>query len=197
MKQLMSITNDRTVGWNYHAWMDKVNDVLKEHNGRVVSVTCPGDDFNDATARTGQKLRDKAKLVQMKFVADNIDEILEANPTNAYFGRESIGYYFTKNICLEYAKAFHFPDDIKKDWAEALYTFLQHWLYALNCEYGPPREKDDLLLWWPEDVREARQAILDTRVRLHPLVHNGRTYEQDAISTADLIRRILPLKEEQ
>lgn len=118
---------------------------------------------------TGHKLKDAAQLIQMKFVEDNIDAIIDANPTNSYFGGEQGSSYFKKGICVKYAHAFDFPDDTKKDWADALYTFINHWLYVLNCEYGPGHEKDDPLAWWPADIREARKAILDARVRLHPL----------------------------
>lgn len=127
--------------------------------------------------KTGNKLKDKARLVQMKWIADNIDAVLEANPTNVYFGNAPHGHYFTKGICLAYAKAFHFPDNIKKDWAEALYEFCQYWLVQLNVEYGVSI-KDNTLSWWPKDILEARKAILETRERLYPYAHDGQPYEQ-------------------
>lgn len=129
-------------------------------------------------ARTGHKLKDQARFVQMKWTEENIDAIVDAIPTNVYFGSDPKSYYFRKGICLEHAHAFHFPEDIKKDWAEALYGFLQYWLVQLNYEYGPGRSKDDELLWWPEDIKEARKTILEARIRLYPLAHNGQTYEQ-------------------
>lgn len=48
---------------------------------------------------------------------------------------------------------------------------------CLNQEYGTGTDANHTL-GWPEDIKEARQAILDARARLHPYAHNGQTYEE-------------------
>lgn len=137
-----------------------------------------------------RRLMGLAEHLRMKFVEDNIETILNGSPTTVYFGHGPRGYYFLKGICIKYAHAFDFPDDIKEDWAKALYTFLEHWLVSLNQEYGPGREKDDSLSWWPKDVLEARNKILETRIRLHPFAHNGQSYELHAARMRELFKDI-------
>lgn len=140
--------------------------------------------------RKERELEAKARRIQENFVKRNIDTIVEANPTAVYFGREPRGYYFLKGICVQYARAFSFPNNIKKDWAQALYKFLNYWLEQLNCEYGVGYKVHDIS-FWPKDIQEARQAILDVRTRLHPIVHNGQTYEQYIIKMKELFKGIL------
>lgn len=136
----------------------------------------------------GLTLKDQAKHIQMKFVEDNIDTIVNANKTNTYFGRERGGYGITKDIHIKYANAFSFPDTIKEDWAKTLCDFLQYWLYQLNVEYGAGDSKNDSLSWWPADIREARLVIAKTRARLYPYAHNGRTYEEHTAYIKELFK---------
>src|SRR5271157_4019207 len=182
---------------NGYGWIDgelvdcfckDINVTKMKYREREEDLTIGVPEF--VIARTGMRLRDQAELVQMKWVEENIDAIVEANPTNSYFGDQCNGCYFTRSISLEYAKAFTFPDNIKQDWAEALHEFLQYWLVQLNDEYGPGT-KDDDLHWWPAEIREARQAILDARVRLHPYAYNGETYEQHVVNTRALLKDLL------
>ncbi len=49
-KRLISITNDGSIYFNYHAWMKEINEVLATGYARVVNVTCPNKDYSDATA---------------------------------------------------------------------------------------------------------------------------------------------------
>ncbi len=126
---------------------------------------------------TERRLQGLAQRMQMEFVDKHIDEIIEASSTAVYFGSGPRGYYFLKGISIKYSHGINFPDDIKPDWAEGLYEFLEYWLQNLSTEYGPP-SKDGDVSHWPADIQEARKALLETRERLHPIVYNGETYQE-------------------
>lgn len=171
-----------------------------------------------------RKLKDEATLARMKFIEDNIDQILETGPNTQFFG-SSTSYYYKKGICTKYAKAFYFPDNIKEDWAKALYKFLEQWLYALISEYGPdihrkevltkwqirgykvlnyclkklgyengPVVDGDRLLLWPKNIVEAREDIIEARSQLHPYAHNGETYAEHAAKMRECFKSIFPEK---
>lgn len=139
---------------------------------------------------TGYKLKDMATLMQRQFIVDNIDDILAAPLINVYFGDDPRGYYFVKSIS-DYSSAFHFPDDITKDWGMELSRFLDYWLYRLNIEYGVSTGKrGETLHWWPKDVLVARDKILDARKRLHPLLNNGQTFEEHEKEIEDMFKSL-------
>lgn len=123
-------------------------------------------------------LRIEAERLQRQFVEKNIDLILEEPITEVHFGRECYaGSGFTKGVSIEYSRAFTFPDNIAKDWGDALMQLFNHWLYCLNVEFGPGKTGDETP-WWPEEIKTLRTEILKQRSRLFPLINNGVTYEE-------------------
>lgn len=134
------------------------------------------------------QLSEKARKVQQQFVIDNIDDIVKGSPVAEYFGHRR-GYYLIKEICLDYARAFHFPDDIKPDWAEALYKFCYFWLQALNEEYRVGSKGD--VSHWPTDITEAYEEIKKVRARLYSILHNGEPYEVHAARVRETTKVLL------
>jgi hypothetical protein len=130
-------------------------------------------------------LRIMKERMDRKFIEDNLEDILEC-ALNEDFSisrvrrhrRYTIDLYNTK----EYP-AFTFPDNINKEWASLLYTFLGNWFPDLAGVYGyAPYEKDSewqqWIAHWPEDVKALYAQIMDARERLHPHVYNGQTYDE-------------------
>lgn len=143
----------------------------------------------------GYKLKNLAFRKQCEFVEENIEDILDAPLTNSYFGERASGYYFLRGICYDQvpACAFRFPNNIKPDWAKTLYEFFEHWLTALNHEYGVSQKDYNDRSFWPEDIQKAREAIVAARKRLHPLAYNGQTweqYEENCRKTAEMLKTI-------
>lgn len=122
------------------------------------------------------KLETEARRMMRKFIEDNIEVILEGDLLEDYFGTNTYNTsYYTKHINLD-SQAFHFPDNITKEWGTLLYKFFENWLVTLNYTYGVSQTHDDVS-FWPENMQKARIAILDAKARLHPLIHNGEIYE--------------------
>lgn len=71
-----------------------------------------------------------------KFVEAHIDTLANGKVTISLFGYRPSSYYFNKGISLEYARALNVPENITKDWAQAIYDFCSHWRVALRKEYG-------------------------------------------------------------
>lgn len=130
-----------------------------------------------------RKLKDNARKAQMRWVEKNIDAIVDASPVNTYFGSERGGSYVTDHICPEYADGLDFPEDIQRDWAEALYEFLNYWIRQLHQQYSGLPET------WPVEIVEARKAIFDARSRLHVILYN-ETYEEHAARISQLFKGI-------
>lgn len=137
----------------------------------------------------GLRLQDEAERIRMKFTEDNIDAMVDGYLTNIYFGSSKHSTYITRDICTKYADGLKFPDNIKEDWAKGLYTFLNYWLHQLNSTYGTGT-KENPFAGWPADVKEAYDTIMNARYRLHPFVYNGRTYEEDAQRSRELMKTI-------
>lgn len=182
---------------NGYEWVE--GELTDSHTDYSVPVSMkypdPREYDADSPCAATFKLQDAAEAVQMNFIASNIDAIVEADLNAVYFDQPSSSY-LTKSICIKYAHGLHFPDDIKPDWAACLERFLNYWLYALNVEYGTAAKGDDRS-WWPKDVVEARQVILDARVRLYPLAHDGQTYEHHQVKMKALITEFFPKLEQE
>ena len=122
-------------------------------------------------------LKTMAEEIQKKFVFDNINLIIKASPTNTYFGDEPD--HSLIDFVYSDCNAFIFPNNIKKDWGEALHIFLDYWLMRLRKEYG-----DDELKW-PTNIQLAQTMIQNSQKRLHPILYNGEPYKtlQERMST--------------
>lgn len=149
----------------------------------------PKEDFSKdwsqkSIRQSGIKIQNEARLHQMRFIEKNIDAIVAADPVNVYFGSSRQGCFVTDNICLEYADGLQFPDDIKKDWAQALYRFLDWWIDQLFEVYGTTPEG------WPEQIQQAHKEIVKARNRLHTIIHN-ETYAEYAVRISEHIKGVI------
>lgn len=126
----------------------------------------------------GHDLEMSAARAKRDWLAANLDAILDAPLTKLYFPGSRTSYV-TQNISTTYAKAFTFPDNITKEWAELLFAYLSDWLPLLAQTYGPQTNMDkawDDTPWWPENAIEGRAAIVAAQHRLWPLYHDGQSY---------------------
>lgn len=128
---------------------------------------------------TARKLRVSAARIQRKWVEDNIELILDGDLTEHYF-TESFSvkrttYVTGPHICLQYARACAFPDNITNEWGELLLKYLDNWLQTLNAHYMVGNKKGEETAHWPKEIVEAYETLKATKVRLWPLVR-GEDY---------------------
>lgn len=119
----------------------------------------------------GWDLRHEAYLIKRKFVMDNMEKILDS-PVDSYIfeSSDSVHGYYESNPCVRYARSINFPDDIKPDWAEAVYEFNQWWLTNLNRIYGVG--SDGNTDFWPEHIKEAYKAITEANKRAFKIINS-------------------------
>jgi hypothetical protein len=138
------------------------------------------------------RLEVEADRVKRDFVAKNIEAILDEGIAVSYFGSvHRPGYYFTKGVYFPGALGFNFPDNIAKDWGDALYSFFDTWLVALNIEYGVSAKDFRDISFWPQEAQNLRAEILKQRSRLFPLINDGITYEEHCESNRKLMDEIM------
>lgn len=129
------------------------------------------------------KLQDEWDDIEWKFILNNIDRIVESDYVNDFkdnrVGRSAGGHYVTEDISTKYASAFTFPDNIDKDWAKLLYSFIGWWYVRLNMKYGVgnQKRKEDYRGHWPEDIFAAATELDKSRDRLCVIIY-GKTQQQ-------------------
>lgn len=100
------------------------------------------DDLSDMIGKVSGTLPDRFTLVDgayrimRKYVEDNIDTICQNTATLRLFDYRSTSHYYIEGISVEYARGLNVPENITKDWAQAVYDFLDEWKTALRQRYG-------------------------------------------------------------
>lgn len=136
---------------------------------------------------TGWKLQDDAKRLKIKFVQDNIEDMLNAPVCSSYFSSEIRHDYYSVNV-NSYASIFKFPQDIKLDWAKACLAFIEWWIVNLRHVHGVDHKGD--IDFWSDDKKESYKLLEETREKLYPIVH-GRTVKEVNDFAKCMIDRIL------
>lgn len=138
-----------------------------------------------------RSLEYQAKLLERKFIVENMEQVLDSGPTACFFNTGvRKGPYVFEGICLEYAAALNFPANIQKEWAACILEFLGWWILNLRMGYGLGSIRATELDFWPENGKLAHQAMLDAKKRLWPLV-TGRTIEESERVADEIIDKIL------
>jgi hypothetical protein len=173
-------------------WNDAGELVLQKDWDRTTMEYLPpraSNPYPGMEAKLGHVLRDEAQNYRRRWMEENIERVLDASCTNVYFGADPRSRGFVRDISKEFtgnACAFTFPDNIAKDWAEALWNFLQYWLVRINCEYDIDHTGK---LYAPEKVKDVVVLIKAAQERLHPLVFNGQTQAQANIALSKFINK--------
>lgn len=120
-------------------------------------------------------LEHEAYLTKRQFVMENIERILDSPiDSNLFEGSDVVRNHYEANPSVEYAASIIFPDDIKPDWAEAVYKFNQWWLTNLNVIYGVGHNGNTD--FWPDRIKVAYRAIDEAGKRAFK-IFRGVDYE--------------------
>jgi len=144
--------------------------------------------FHDLDTR--YRLEDEAGRIKYEWVKTNIEDILDGGLSASYFrNNRRSGHYVTKQVCCRQtlAAAFSAPDNIEKDWAEALFNFLSWWGVNLRCEFGCDH-KGETNFWEPEQ-KHVEKMIKDQHERLYMLLH-GHSYASTFEHTVQLMKEM-------
>lgn len=118
----------------------------------------------------------EAYLIKRQYVMANIDRILDSTVTSTIFeGSDVVHGHYERNPSTDYAKSVVFPDDIKLDWAEAVYNFNGWWLTNLRRIYGVGHNGETD--FWPDHIKKAYEEILLAQKRAFKIV-NGIDYDE-------------------
>jgi len=135
----------------------------------------------------GWRLCDDAKRLKIKFVQDNIEDMLNAPVCSSYFSSEIRHDYYSVNV-NEYASIFKFPQDIKPDWAEASLAFVEWWLTNLRRVHGVGHRGQ--IDFWSDSNKASYKLLEDTRDKLYPIVH-GKTFKESCDFAKAMIDEIM------
>ena len=143
----------------------------------------------------GWDLNHEAYLIKRRFVMANMEIILDSPVDSIIFeGSDSVHGYYESNPSVKYARSINFPDDIKPDWAQAVYDFNGWWLTNLNRIYRVGHNGN--IDFWPEQIKEARRVIEEAMKRAFKIL-NGVDYDQYHAKMAQEAREILDELEEE
>lgn len=123
-------------------------------------------------------IQNEIERFNRKIISKNIDFILEQPCSQVLFSsyvslsKDMPHYMTSKGVCVEYAKAFNYPENISKDWAEGLLDFICFWINWISC-----LEKDNVSI-------ETTKLLLKLKEVKFDLVEkttgkNRETQEQD------------------
>lgn len=138
-------------------------------------------------------LRTHAETQRRKLVDQHMDIIVNGDPTRTYF-RE--GFHSNRMIRdLVNGKVgddpafLCFPDDIQPDWGEAINRFQDWLLQAMNNAHGVGigGQTDH----WPQDAQIMKEKIQLARESLHPLLHEGQSYQDHMEKITQLSNKII------
>lgn len=147
------------------------------------------------TLNNGWDLNHAAYLIKREFVMKNMEIILDSPVDSIIFeASDSVHGYYESNPCVNYARSINFPDDIKPDWAEAVYSFNQWWLTNLNRIYRVGR--DGNTDFWPEHIKEARRVIEKAMKKAFKIA-KGIDYDEYHATMRQEVKEILDGLEEE
>lgn len=133
--------------------------------------------------RLNRQMELKAWEIKRKFVEDNIDELVKANPTTELF-RDQLCQrnFYLHDPSVKHASFFRFPDNVTKEWAYVLHDFGNYWLYFLRSTYHVYPDKVTEMDHWPKHIQEAHHLI-DTQRKRALRLYLGVSEEEFATFT--------------
>lgn len=159
-------------------WVD--GELVHSYANRDAGNTMKYDDLDERSAMVSKaagKLPDRFTLVDgayrimRKYVEDNIDTICNETATLRLFDYRPTSYYYTEGVCIEYARGLNVPDNITKDWAQAVYDFIKDWKVALRQKYGVG-EIETL----PTEIQKVFARFNEVERTIYPVLY-GRDYD--------------------
>lgn len=135
----------------------------------------------------------EAQKMRYQAVLDNMDRILKVETLATYdiFGDQHRHCYYVINPNTSYAHGMNPPDDIKPDWARAVYDFAGWWKWMLNVHHGVDTHAKDQaefkLKYWSACARTAYDELEVVCHKVFPIFNPGRTYQ----GMLDLAKKIV------
>lgn len=169
-------------------WFSCIGNGMEWVNGELVNSyvdhdagdTMRYDDLDDLSGMIGKvsgtlpdrfTLVDGAHRIMRKYVEDNIDTICQNTATLRLFDYRPTSHYYTEGISIEYARGLNVPENITKDWAEAVYDFLSEWKTALRQRYGVG-EIEKL----PQEIQKVFKQFNVVERTIYPVLY-GKDYD--------------------
>lgn len=147
-----------------------------------------------------ERLRDEVQALQRRLLDGHMDKILQDDPTQVYFRPTHLRDFRTLQLIEGgvpgNAPFLDFPDDIAPDWGRAI-GYFHAWLeHELNNRHllSPGAEdynNHKIRAHWPEPALALYQSIDSARRRLHPLLHDGQSYEDYCQQRNELASRLV------
>jgi hypothetical protein len=135
----------------------------------------------------------QAKTQARNLVDQHMDIIVNADPTLTYFRSNFHHSGSIRDLINGETGAqpafLHFPDDIQPDWGDAIVQFQNWLLLAMNNMHGVGIAGQTE--HWPTAATALKEKINTARERLHPLLHNGQTYQEYCTQMQALSRRLV------
>ncbi len=127
------------------------------------------------TLHDAWKLTIAAERQYRKFVAKNIDIMSTNSRATLCADYEIYGGYYIEKPSLRYSLLFRSPENVSKDWAEAMLEFISFWLqrlygtYQFGSDDRPEKDKvytGDAANAW-EACKKMKELTLTLRVRIY------------------------------
>lgn len=150
-------------------------------------------DIDDASWRLSRAISRR----QRQTMDENMETILEANPTAVYFRPSFLKYFRDRELVdgkvPEKAPFLEFPDDIQPDWGHAIKHFQDWLLVEMNQKHmlSPNKDMEQARAHWPAAPLALSRQIQQARERLHPLLHGGQSYAEHCRQSEALSRRLI------
>jgi hypothetical protein len=146
------------------------------------------DDDTDGSLKAKWSLENEVRLLKRKFVTDNMERILDSPVTSNLFEPEISHCYYMLDPREEYARSLNFPNNITKEWAEAVFEFNQHWLTNFRTIHGVGH--DGSIDFWPENVKIGYEVVKKHKERAFEIAY-GISYAKHMEEMTKLVNEIL------
>lgn len=109
----------------------------------------------------------EARLIKRQFVLKNIERILDSKIDSITFEDSNVVRSHYESNPGNYARSIDFPDNIKPDWAQAVFDFNNWWLYNLNCIHGA-----DSIDLWSAHLKKVHETIIQAKKRAFKIINS-------------------------
>lgn len=146
--------------WSAEGTLEK--DISQSHNNHSMRF----EDLDKEIEFIKEKHRDwnafllaqiESKRIMRQFMADHIELILDESCSREFFSewgynQKLYTYMEPQDVSYSYARVFHYPENIRKDWARGLEDFVSVWMGNLRTEYRIGQTGKEMN-HWPEEAK--------------------------------------------
>lgn len=142
-------------------------------------------------------LRDQALALKAQFIQVHFDELFDSYSIGDMFSISDMFSSSQRSMTsrmdtfrigvLDFnnkSNLFSYPDNITKEYGDAIIKFINHWHVALNYKYGISNQTnfDEAIAHWPNDIKELKCQLSSVSDDIHFKLGYGTRQEREALA---------------